>query len=129
MLRYRQQHPHDFVLLHFIGGTPDSADHAKILRRIMLELKRRFDLPDVVPTEREKIREAFPNWLAQAAGHVAWLSRAEHPTSAEHPTQESQATGRIVLVLDALNQLEDVDNAPDLGWLPRVFPKNCRVIL
>ena len=22
-----------------------------------------------------------------------------------------------------------LDAAPDLGWLPRVFPKNCRVII
>jgi hypothetical protein len=54
----------------------------------MLELKQRFDLPNDVPSQPEKIREAFPDWLTQTAG-----------------------CGRIVLVLDALNQLEDVDNA------------------
>ncbi|MBC7816441.1 MAG: tetratricopeptide repeat protein, partial [Planctomycetaceae bacterium] len=105
-LRYREQHPDDFLLLHFIGGSPDSANATGILRRIMLELKQRFALPDDVPAQPEKIREAFPNWLAQTAG-----------------------SGRVVLVLDALNQLEDIDRAPDLGWLPCVFPKNCRVIL
>ena len=105
-LRYREQHPGDFLLLHFIGGSPDSANATGILRRIMLELKQRFDLPDDVPAQPAQIREAFPNWLAQTAGR-----------------------GRVVLVLDALNQLEDVDHAPDLGWLPRVFPQNCRVIL
>lgn len=105
-LRYREQHPDDFLLLHFIGGSPDSANATGILRRIMLELKQRFDLTNEVPAQPEKIREAFPDWLSQTAGR-----------------------GRVVLVLDALNQLEDVDAAPDLGWLPRVFPKNCRVIL
>ena len=105
-LRYREQNPGDFLLLHFIGGSPDSANATRLRRRIMLELKQRFDLPDEVPTEPAQIREAFPNWLAQTAG-----------------------SGRVVLVLDALNQLEDVDHAADLGWLPRVFPQNCRVIL
>jgi len=95
-----------FLLLHFIGASPDSANAIGLLRRIMLELKQRFDLPDEIPAEPAQIREAFPSWLAQVAGR-----------------------GRIVLVLDALNQLEDIDNAPDLGWLPRVFPKYCRVIV
>ena len=105
-LRYREERPDDFVLLHFIGGSPNSANATGLLRRIMLELKERFDLPDEVPSQPEKIKEVFPDWLTQTAGK-----------------------GKVVLVLDALNQLEDVDNAPDLGWLPRVFPITCRVIL
>ncbi|HQZ66358.1 MAG TPA: DUF4062 domain-containing protein, partial [Planctomycetaceae bacterium] len=105
-LRHREQHPDDFLLLHFIGASPDSANAIGLLRRIMLGLKQRFELSDEIPAEPAKIREAFPNWLAQVAGR-----------------------GRIVLVLDALNQLEDIDNSPDLGWLPRVFPKYCRVIV
>ena len=104
-LRYRAQHPDDFLLLHFIGSSPDSASATGLLRRIMLELKERFDLPDDVPSQPEQIREAFPEWLTKTAGRR-----------------------RLVLVLDALNQLEDVDHAPELGWLPRVFPPHCRVI-
>jgi nephrocystin-3 len=50
--------------------------------------------------------EAFPLWLAKAS-----------------------ARGKFILILDALNQLEDRDNAPDLGWLPEYFPPNVRVIL
>jgi tetratricopeptide (TPR) repeat protein len=34
-----------------------------------------------------------------------------------------------VLILDALNQLEDKDNALDLVWLPPVIPENIRLIL
>lgn len=107
-LRYREQHPDDFALIHFIGGTPDSADPIRLLRRIMLELKRRSPnrLPDDVPAQPEKIREEFPQWLARGA-----------------------AGGRIVLILDGLNQLEDRDAAPELGWLPVVFPPNCGIIL
>jgi tetratricopeptide (TPR) repeat protein len=107
-LEYRKNHPDDFALIHFIGGTPDSTDPIRLLRRIMLELKRRFpnQLPDNVPVQLEKIREEFPQWLARVA-----------------------ASGRIILILDGLNQLEDRDATPELGWLPMVFPPNCRVIL
>ena len=39
------------------------------------------------------------------------------------------AEGKVVLVLDALNQLEDRDGAPDLVWLPPAIPANVRLIL
>lgn len=72
----------------------------------MGELKRRYDLPQEMPNTTEELRAAFPNWLSMAA-----------------------VKGRIVLVLDALNQLEDRDNAPDLVWLPEFFPPEVRVVL
>ena len=41
--KYRKEHPNDFMVTHFIGGTADSADYAKILRRIMEEIKERYE--------------------------------------------------------------------------------------
>jgi tetratricopeptide (TPR) repeat protein len=105
-LRHRKRHPHEFALIHFIGGTQDSADAIRLMRRIMQEFKRHFDLPDELPVHPDRIREEFGGWLEKVAG-----------------------AGLIVLVLDGLNQLEDRDAAPDLGWLPVVLPPNCRVIL
>lgn len=105
-LQYRETHPDDFVWMRFIGSSPDSSNATSVLRRLILDLKQRCDLPDDVPARPDQIREAFPEWLAKVAGH-----------------------GRLVLMFDGLNQLEDVDAAPDLGWLPRVFPSYCRVIV
>ena len=103
---YCQAHQNVFVLVHFIGSTSQSTDYVAILQRIMGELKRRYALPQEMPTTVEELRAAFPNWLSMAA-----------------------VKGRFVLVLDAVNQLEDRDNAPDLGWLPEFFPPEVRVIL
>lgn len=105
-LRYREQHPDQLVLLHFIGATPYSADWAALLRRLMGELKRRFDIQGDIPDKPDELRLAFANWLHMAA-----------------------ARGRVVLVLDALNQLEDREGAPDLVWLPPVIPDNIRLVL
>ena len=102
---YRKQHPDEFVILHFIGGSPNSASITGLLQRIMLELKEKFELPDEVPANLDQIIDAFPIWLNRAAEH-----------------------GRIVLVIDALNQLEEFDDAPDLRWFPYMLPKTCRVI-
>jgi nephrocystin-3 len=105
-IKYREAHPDDFMILHFIGSSPASADYVGILRRIMAEIKRRYDVPGEIPVTPEKLREDIPFWLASAS-----------------------AKGRFILVLDGLNQLEDRDNAPHLGWLPDYFPPNVRLLL
>ncbi|WP_417377919.1 tetratricopeptide repeat protein [Gimesia sp.] len=102
---YCKQHPDEFVLLHFIGGSPNSASITGLLQRIMLELKEKFQLADEVPANLDQMIAAFPTWLTKAAEH-----------------------GRIVLVIDALNQLENFNDAPGLSWFPYLLPKSCRVI-
>jgi len=105
-LEYRKVHPNDLLLMHFIGSSPYSSDWAAMLRRIMSEFKRRFDIREEIPDKPDALRTAFANWL--------------HMVSAK---------GRVILILDALNQLEDRDGALDLVWLPPVIPENIRLIL
>ncbi|MDQ2974881.1 MAG: DUF4062 domain-containing protein [Acidobacteriota bacterium] len=94
------------VLMHFIGATPYSADWMAMLRRIMGEFKRHFSIEQEIPDQPDQLRTAFTNWLHMAA-----------------------ARGKVVLILDALNQLEDRDGAPDLVWLPQEIPSNIRLIV
>jgi nephrocystin-3 len=104
--RYRAVHPNELLLVHFIGATPYSSDWAAMLWRIMGEFKRRLGITQDIPDKPDALRAAFANWLHLAA-----------------------ANGRVVLMLDALNQLEDRNGAPDLVWLPPVIPGNVRLIL
>lgn len=94
------------LLLHFIGATPYSADWAAMLRRVMGEFKRHFEIAEDIPEQSDQLRPAFAHWMNLAA-----------------------TRGKVVLILDALNQLEDRDGAPDLTWLPTVIPSNIRLIL
>ena len=96
----------EVLLMHFVGATPESADVGLILRRIVAELKRRCDLPREVPDRPDRLQAEFGDWLAAAAEKF-----------------------RIVLVLDALNQVDDRDGAADLSWLPEALPANVRVIV
>ena len=104
--RHRQAQPDVLVIEHYIGATAYGADWAAMLRRIMGEFKRHLGLEQDIPEAPDALRSAFPNWLHLAA-----------------------AKGRVILVLDALNQLEDRDGAPDLVWLPPVLPENVRLIV
>lgn len=105
-LGYRQRHPEELVIEHYIGASPSSADWAAMLRRVMGEFKRRFGIQNEIPETPDALRGAFPNWLYMAA-----------------------AKGRAVVILDALNQLEDRNGAPDLVWLPPVMPSKMRLIV
>ena len=105
-LKYRQSHPDELLIIHFIGASAYSADWAGMVRRIMGELKRRFDISGDIPNKPDELCQAFANWLHMAA-----------------------AIGKVVMILDALNQLEDRNQAPDLVWLPPVIPSNIRLIV
>jgi tetratricopeptide (TPR) repeat protein len=103
---YRATHRGELVIQHFIGATPASADWMAMLRRILGEFNRKLDLRIEIPDQPDALRERFANALSMAA-----------------------ARGRVILVLDGLNQLEDRDQAPDLVWLPPEIPSNIRLIL
>jgi len=105
-MRYREQHPDDLVLMHFIGASPYSADWAAMVRRLLGEFQRKLGIEREMPAVPDELKSALDDWLPYVA-----------------------ASGRVVLILDGLNQLEDRDRAQELVWLPRVIPPNVRVIL
>ena len=104
-----ESHPNQHLIAHFIGATADSVNWQLMLRRIMGELKAEFDIPDEIPDDADALRSAFANWL-----HIVSAQCASSP---------------LVLVIDALNQLEDREGALDLVWLPPVVPDNVRLVL
>ncbi|MBX7212116.1 MAG: tetratricopeptide repeat protein [Verrucomicrobiaceae bacterium] len=93
-------HPKDFIFQHYIGSTPDSAEHWRLMGRLIAEIKRWTDDPEELPKSHDDLLKTFPVWLAKAR------IKAERDGV------------RCLLVLDALNQLEDRDHAHLLGWLP-----------
>ena len=101
--RWRESNPDDFIFQHYIGSTTDSADHWQLMTRLIGAIKRWADDPEELPRSHDDLLRTFPLWLSKAR------IRAEH------------IGARCIIVLDALNQLEDKDHARLLGWLPE-FP-------
>jgi uncharacterized protein DUF4062/NACHT domain-containing protein len=102
----RARRPHEALVMHFTGATEYSTRLESLLSRLMWELKGRFRIEQAAPSDFKELGRHFASWLNEAA-----------------------AQGRIVLVVDALDQLEDRDGAPDLVWLPEKLPRNVRVIV
>lgn len=108
---YSAIHPDDFIISHFIGSTSQSTNWDAMLRRFMGEFKKRFNIDRDIPEKPYQMRSSFANWLHIVSG------------------KGIKQGVRIILVIDAVNQLEDRDGAIDLAWLPLSLPPNVRIIL
>jgi hypothetical protein len=118
--------PHAKRFYHFVGAAPGSTDLVRLLRRLWMELSPQLDIP---ATEAELVHRT-PALLAQVG----------------------KEDGGVVLLLDALNQLDDLqldtdnhdhfangagggDNMKGEGaserfaWLPALLPPGVRCIV
>lgn len=98
----RKRHPEEFIVEHYIGATTDSIDPHLLLRRIMAEIRFRYDLADEAPTDSDTVVAEFPTWLARL--------------------QET-----MIVVIDAVNQADDP--LALLSFLPDDFNERLRVVL
>jgi hypothetical protein len=104
--QFRLLQPQTFVLYHFIGASPNSTDPRQMLLRLCQELARRFDFDDEIPQDYANLRVRFWQFCQRAAEREPW-----------------------VLVLDALNQLDETYRAHDLDWVPALVPPGLRMVL
>ena len=102
---WRKSHSDDFIFQHYFGATPESASIPAFLRRFLGELKRHYEIASKIPIEQEKMLEALPLWIEQTVGKE-----------------------RMVLVLDALDQIEGDDPDSHFNFLPLFFHEHVRVI-
>jgi nephrocystin-3 len=65
---WEAQNDADFLFQHYFGATPESASPEGFLRRLLGELKTRYELAEDIPADPEELREALPLWLAQTIG-------------------------------------------------------------
>ena len=104
--RYAESQPEVLVIPHFVGASPGSTNLRQMLRRFCLILKDRFGLPEEVPQD-----------MGELVGRFRQSVEAVPPDA------------RVVLVIDALNQLDEADRAQSLYWLPWQFPPQVKVIV
>jgi tetratricopeptide (TPR) repeat protein len=103
---HRQRAPGELLVFHFVGASPESASWDGMLRRLLAELTRQLGGKLDIPEHPEALRQTF--------------AKALHATA---------AVGRVVLIIDGLDQLEDRDQALDLTWLPPDIPSGVRLVL
>jgi len=107
MLTLDKVQPSAEVVCRFIGATSGSADVRALLDNVSRKIDRTYDVAVEGPgTSYEDLIKDFPTRLAAA--------------TPDKP---------LVVMLDALDQLSDANNARSLAWLPATVPENCRVLV
>lgn len=102
---YAERHPEVLLIPHFIGASPASTSLRQTLQRFCLILKREYGFIEDVPQETNELTTRFRDFVGRV------------------PVDR-----RIVCVVDALNQLDETDNAQSLYWLPWQLPPHVKVI-
>jgi WD40 repeat protein len=104
--RARERLQGALVIPHFIGASPGSAILVNTLRSICETLKRECGLKNEVPADPQKLVQQLPEFLEKAG-----------------------ARKRVVLFLDALNQLDPLDHSHELGWIPYRMPRGVTLVV
>ncbi len=94
------------VVTVFIGVSPGSADLTIMLRDAFTRLRETCELNDPVPDDPAELRRDLRKWLEKAS-----------------------ANGRVLLVIDALNQLDPRRHSHELDWLPLELPPKVRLVV
>jgi hypothetical protein len=89
---------HPLTIVRFLGTTPASSTLRALVTSLCRQLRQHFPLELELPTDLYELQQEFHEQLARA--------------TSERP---------IHLFLDALDQLDDADGGPQLGWL-RIGP-------
>lgn len=98
------------TVIRFIGATPESSD----LRALLQSLCRELEVTDI-PQDMNELVRVFRERLTGA-------------TEAGGTDREPPETTPVVLFLDGLDQLNDVDNARMLYWLPRTLAPGVKLV-
>ena len=102
---YRDSHDDALVIPHFVGASPMSTSLRQMLRRFCLTLRNAFAYEDEVPQETNQLVTTFRMFLERVPDD-----------------------GRVLIAIDALNQLDETDNAHHLYWLPDECPAHVKCI-
>jgi tetratricopeptide (TPR) repeat protein len=104
------------VFVHFVEADTVNTDWTIMLRRLMGELARHFALPPQLTGVEGDPRTAFIG--------VQRLRQIFSET-----LNEVARLGRVIILIDGVSQLEDVDGALDLSWLPERIPDGIRLVV
>ena len=104
MARYTEeilhQHPDWLILSHFVGAFPSSTNLRRMLRRFCTQLNRWIGTTEDTPEDIKDLLKLFPE-LFNKAGRQR----------------------KLLIIIDAVNQLESSDFAHRMHWAAKCFAK------
>ncbi|MCD6333369.1 MAG: DUF4062 domain-containing protein, partial [Bacteroidales bacterium] len=100
------QHSDRLIIPHFVGASPSSTNLRHLLLRFSTVLSKEINSTEEIPEDINKLKSFFTEILQKTANER-----------------------EILLIIDAVNQLEKGDDAHNMDWLPFRTPKNVKFII
>jgi len=96
------------IIPHFVGCSPSSVDVYRTLSRFCALIVRKFniELEEGIPDEYNKLMECFKSIV-----------------------QQIPEKGKLIIFIDALNQLSSSHKSHSLNWLPENLSENVKIIV
>jgi len=114
------QHSDEFVLGHFVGASAESSDLRLILRRFCLELRKRFNLTEVVKSEdgqaEQKQRRVPEDILALPQAFKEMLELTPQDCC-------------VVFIIDGIDHIQESRGVDILDCIPNTLPANVKIVL
>ena len=88
----------------FVGNSDDSINVERLFRSILEQIKETGKIKSIIPVDYTDMMNKLPDLLTEAGKN-----------------------GKIIIIIDALNQLESGMN--DLNWIPTKLPENTKLIV
>jgi len=98
-----------FFITYFVSATTEARNVDRMCMFIVRSLKERFKFDDELPG----VLNGISDWCSILR---TWLGMAA-------------CKGRVVVLIDGVDQLDDRPGARSCAWLPRTFPLETRVVL
>jgi hypothetical protein len=103
----RSRSSDEFIFWHAVGCSRQSLNINSLIRRLIMDLKARFEITRDVPTTQERLSWELPRFLELASKR-----------------------GKVIVVVDGLHRIATNDSSEaNLAWLPLVLPPGIRFVL
>lgn len=116
------------IIQRFVGATPESTDIRTLLRNLCLEITHAFGFDHLKEQELANVTDP-------KARHAV-IRKYEIPEEYRYLSERFReflgmipGDRRLLLFLDALDQLSATDSAHSLNWLPSALPANVKVVV
>jgi tetratricopeptide (TPR) repeat protein len=103
------------IIYHFIGASQSGGDYRKILQRLIDEVRDIYSLPALKEESISSLEEKKEN------------KQSEELQSLLFSLADKENFGRLIIVLDGIDRLQETDNSKLLNWL-LPFPDKVKVI-
>jgi hypothetical protein len=103
----RSRNNEEFIFWHAVGCSRQSLSVVGLVKRLIKELKSRFELSRDLPTSDDRVLWELPRFLDLAS-----------------------KKGKVIVIVDGLSRLVSSDDSEaGLSWIPLELPANIRFIL